>query len=192
MLERMSRGLQRRQLLEQVVSLDVRDLGLEPQLGRQRPQLGRQSGRVQTAGVGDDLDSFVECQAQHVFHLLEKGGGVAAIGILLAELPEDHHRQLGQVVAGQEIDLAPFEHLARGGQAVAIEARTIGDTKNFAIGWHENSFLCDEGDERSGGSRGQFARLLLDHRQDGAGFDMTLERDTNLGHFAGYRCSDRM
>ena len=42
-----------------------------------------QPGRVQSAGIGDDLDAAVERLAQHVFHLLEERHGVTARGLLL-------------------------------------------------------------------------------------------------------------
>src|SRR4029453_15635868 len=50
-------------------------------------------------------------------------------GVLQAVAAEDEHRQLGQVVAGQHVELAAVEHFLPGARPVAVEAGRVADAQ---------------------------------------------------------------
>src|SRR5581483_8681912 len=123
-------GLERREVREDVVALDVRDAGGDAELLREAGRLRGEPRRVQAAGVDDDLDPALDARPEHLFQLAEERLGVAGARALHAVLEQDHERQLGEVVAGQDVDRAALDHLARGAQAVAVEAAAIRDAKH--------------------------------------------------------------
>jgi hypothetical protein len=125
--ERVAVPLERGQAREQVVALDVRDAGAEPQPRGQLPELRGEPGRVQAAGARHDADAPLERETEHVLHLPQERGRVARARVFLAGPPEQEHRQLGQVVAREDVDRATVEHLAGGAQPVAVEPRGVGD-----------------------------------------------------------------
>ena len=91
-----------------------------------RRDLRRAARGVEPSGVGDDEDPGVEAVGEHVLHLAHERGRPAALAAL-ALLGEQAHRQLGEPVAGEDVDVhAPGEvrvdDLARGGEPVAVEA----------------------------------------------------------------------
>ncbi|COW90080.1 Uncharacterised protein [Mycobacterium tuberculosis] len=75
-------------------------------------------------------------QAQAVLELGQEGLRVAAIGVFHAVATENQHGQLGQVVAGEIVQLAAGQHLAHGGEAVAVEARAVSDTHGTTVRGH--------------------------------------------------------
>ena len=103
-------------------------LDAEPR--RELLELGGEPGGVEAAGVDDDLDAALDAGAEHLLHLAEEGARVAGVRVLHAILEEDHHRQLGEVVAGEHVDRPALDHLARGAQPVAVEAAAVGDAKD--------------------------------------------------------------
>ena len=64
---------------------------------------------------------------EHLLHLGQEGVGPAPGRVALAALPQDEHGQLGQPVAGEDVDGPALDHLAGGRQAVTVEARAVGD-----------------------------------------------------------------
>ncbi len=108
----------------QVVALDVRDPRAGPELLERRGE----PGRVEPARVGDDLDAAGDAVGEDVAHLRQEGLRVPGVGVLGLGLREDEHRQLGEVVAAQDVDRPAVEHLPRGVQPVAVEAGAVPDT----------------------------------------------------------------
>ena len=100
----MAGGLELADSRQQVVALDVRDLRTQTQALEQLAQLHRETGRVQTPGVGDDLHAAVDRQARDLLHLAQERGRVAGVRILLARLPEDQHREraLARVLGAED------------------------------------------------------------------------------------------
>ena len=90
-----------------------------------------EAGRVESTGVGDDRDATLDGEPERFLHLAEERLGEAERRILGPVPAEDEHRQLGQIVAGEHVELAAVEHLAHGGEAVAVEPRRIGDRSGF-------------------------------------------------------------
>src|SRR5580693_1132570 len=86
-----------------------------------------ESGRVQSASVRDDSYARVQRQAEAVLKLAQEGPGVAEVGVLQPVPAQNEHGELGQVVAGQDVQLAAFEHLSHGGEPVAVEAGRVAD-----------------------------------------------------------------
>ena len=76
--------------------------------------------RVQSASIGDDLDTPVQTRAHHLFHLGHKRPCVAARppGACLGQ---DEHGELGQPVTGEYIDVAPLHHFPGRAQAISIK-----------------------------------------------------------------------
>ncbi len=67
----------------------------------------REAGGVQAAGVGDDPHALLQRQPEAVRDLGHEGAGVAERGVLEPVLAEDQHGQLGEVVAGDDVDPRP-------------------------------------------------------------------------------------
>ncbi|SHW48737.1 Uncharacterised protein [Mycobacteroides abscessus subsp. abscessus] len=105
----------------EVVALDVCHVDRQPELVGQGAYRCCQAGRIEAAGVGDDLHALVQGQAQRLLQLTQEGLGVAEVGVLGPVPREDQHGQLGEVVAGQVVQLTPGEHLVHRRQPVAIE-----------------------------------------------------------------------
>ena len=120
------------ELAQDVVALDVGDGGIDAELGGQCPQTVGQAGGIEATGVGHHLDAPVHAGAEDVLHLAVEGGGVAERRIALAGLEEDEHGQLGQVVAGEDVDGTTVDELAGRGQAIAVEAGAVGDAQTSA------------------------------------------------------------
>jgi hypothetical protein len=118
----------------QIVAVDGGNDGIETQLSGQFPQCLGEPGRVEPAGVHDHPDATLEAGPHHLFHLAEESAGIAAIGMLLAVAPQQRHGQFRQVVAGQVVDRAAFDHLAGGVAAVPKEARAVAYTDRFHAG----------------------------------------------------------
>ena len=112
----------------QVVAVDVGDLDRHAQPLRQRAHGVGEAGGVQAAGVGDDAYPAVLRQAQALLELGQEGLGVAAFGMLHPVAAENEHRQLGQVVAGQVVELATDQHFPHRGEPVTVEPRAVPDT----------------------------------------------------------------
>ena len=113
--------------IEQVVALDVGDAHVDAEpVGDVAHPLGA-AGRVEPAGVADDLDATIDARAEDLLHLGQERRGVAGVGVARLGLPQDEHRQLGQPVAGEHVDRAALDHLPRRRQPVAVEARAVGD-----------------------------------------------------------------
>ena len=119
----------------QVVALDVGDRGVEAEPLRNLTQRVGQARRVEAAGVADDAHARLEGEAQAVLDLAHEGAGVAQPGVLELVTTEDQHGQLGEVVAGEDVEPpravraldAPLQHLAHRGEPVAVEAGAVAD-----------------------------------------------------------------
>ncbi len=112
---------------DQVVTLDVGDVDRKTEPLGQRPHRGGQPGGVQPTRVGDDPHTAIERSAQAVFELGQECLGVAAVRRLGAVAGQNQHGQLGEVVAGQVVQVAAGKHLAHRRQPVAVEARAVAD-----------------------------------------------------------------
>ena len=85
------------------------------------------AGRVEPAGVGDDLDAALDARAEHLLHLREERRCVAELAVARPLLVQDQHRQLGQPVAGEHVDVAALDHLLGRREPIAEEAAAVGD-----------------------------------------------------------------
>ena len=110
-----------------IVTLDVGDLRVQAKaLGELGQSLSHPS-RIQAAGVGDNLDAPVQTGTEYVLHLREEGAGVALVRATLPRLPQNQHRQLGEVVTGQEINGPALQHLPRRAHAIAPVSGAVCD-----------------------------------------------------------------
>ena len=111
----------------QVVALDMGDLGVEAEPFGERADSGGQARRVQPAGVRDDPDALVECGAQALLELGQEGLGISAVRGFGAVAGQDQHGQLGEIVAGDVVQVAAGQHFAHCRVTVAVEPRAIAD-----------------------------------------------------------------
>ena len=107
--------------MQQVVALDVGHRDGHSEFVGQRPYRLGQAGRVESAGIGDDAHAAVLGQTQTLLHLNKEGLGITAVRTLHPVSTEDQHGQLGQIVAGQIVQLTADEHLAHRGKTIAVE-----------------------------------------------------------------------
>ncbi len=121
---------------EQIVAIHVGNGGLQAQTVRDLRNGGGAPGRVQAAGVGDDLDPLLEACHHDLLHLGDEAAGISASGAAGLGAGEDQHRQLGQPVAGENVDGPAFDHLLGSRKTVAVEAGTVGDSDRIA---HDDS-----------------------------------------------------
>ena len=125
MAEMTARG-QLGQSAHEVVAVHAGDhRGQAQPLGHVRHRLGAAPG-VEPARVGHHLDPGVQAGPHDLLHLGHEGAGVAAPRSLGPGAGQDQHGQLGQPVAGEEVDGPALHHLRRGRQPVAVEARAVG------------------------------------------------------------------
>jgi len=111
----------------EVVALDVRDVDAQTELLRELTYGRRTSGGVETPCVGDDADALLPGGAERFLELAQERRRVTLGGILHLRPEEDQHRELGEVVAGQDVEIAAVEHLAHRGEPVAVETGTVAD-----------------------------------------------------------------
>ncbi|SHU36593.1 Uncharacterised protein [Mycobacteroides abscessus subsp. abscessus] len=98
------------------------DVGRDAQLLGQRANGIGQTRGIESSRVGDDPHTLVLGQTEALLELAQEGLGIAAFGRLGAIATEDEHRQLGQIVAGQVVQLTAGEHLVHGRYSVTVEA----------------------------------------------------------------------
>ena len=125
--QRVARFLQLAETVGDVVAVDVRDAQVVPAAGGQLAGGGGEPGGVQPAGVGDDADPVRHQVVERGVELVEERDRVALGGVLGARLAEDQHGDLGEVVAGEDVDAAGGSHVGHGRGAVAVEAGAVAD-----------------------------------------------------------------
>ena len=114
--------------VHQVVAFDVGDVDVEPQSVGDLAHLVGAARRVQPTGVGDHLDAPLDARRRAPAPSGAGTCGVAELGVARSLLVEDEHRELGQPVAGEHVDVRPpFDHLLGGRQPVAEEPAAVGD-----------------------------------------------------------------
>ena len=124
---------------KEIVAVHVSDRGRQPEAFR---DLGHRCGapvRVEPSCVGHHLDAPVQTGTHDLLHLGDERARVAAVRALQAGASEDQHGELGQPVAGEYIDRSTLDHLRGRGQAVAVEAGTVGDADRFG---HDSTSAC--------------------------------------------------
>ena len=85
------------------------------------------AGRIEASGVADDLDPALDACRQHLFHLDQERRGVSEVAVAGPLLVQDQHRQLGQPIAGEHVDVAALHHLFRCRESIAEEPAAVGD-----------------------------------------------------------------
>lgn len=113
----------------EVVALDVGDAEGDADAVRHLPYGSRESGRAEPARVGDDPDALLVGEAQGVLELAQERAGVPGGGVLQPVAGQDQHGQLGEIVAGEDVQAAAGEHLTQGVGAVAVEAGEVADAQ---------------------------------------------------------------
>ena len=84
-------------------------------------------GRIETTGIGDDLDALLRTGRDHIAQLLEEGAHIACVATTaLLLVVENGHGEFGEIITGEHIDRPAFDHLQRRRQLVAIEAAAVG------------------------------------------------------------------
>src|SRR4030095_6384562 len=97
------------------------------------PRRVRAAGRVEPAGVDDDLDAALQTRRGDLLELAQKRPRIAERRFLETILEQDHQRQLGEIVAGEHVDRPALDHLARRAETVSVEAGAVGYAEHR---WH--------------------------------------------------------
>ena len=95
------------------VVFDVRNVDCDPQSYGDLADPFGAAGRIETAGVADDLDPALDAGAEHLLHLGEEHRRKPELAVASPLLVQYQHRQFGQPVAGEHIDVAALDHLLR-------------------------------------------------------------------------------
>ena len=119
--------LQRVEATEDVIAVDVGDAQLVAVAGDQVAGCGGQPARVEPSGVDDEADPVGDEVLERGVQVLQERGRVALGGIFGPGLAEDEHRDLGEVVTGEDVDAAGSGHVGHGRGAVAVEAGAVPD-----------------------------------------------------------------
>jgi hypothetical protein len=120
------------------------DLQRDTEFGRQREQRVAAGQRVHATGVRDDANALRLQLRQRLAHRdLHEVHRVAGTGVLRALRGQDRHRDLGEVVEHQVVDLAMVQQLRHGQCGVAPESRGAADAYRAApfrrVGIHLHS-----------------------------------------------------
>ena len=91
--------------------------GSRPRPGGDLAEPVGEAGGVEPAGVGDDLHAALEGEAEAVLDLADEGAGVAEGRVLELVLAEDEHGELGEVVAGEDVEALPSSAHPRASRA---------------------------------------------------------------------------
>lgn len=123
----------------EVVALDVGDAGGDAESVGEFPDVLREARRVEATGVDDDPYPPLMGETEALLQLPQEGTGVPRRGVrrvLEAVAAQDEHGQLGEVVAGEDVELAAGEHLAHGFETVAVEAGGVAyaEGRRVALG----------------------------------------------------------
>jgi hypothetical protein len=103
------------------------DRGLQAEPFGQRPHRDCKAGRIEPAGVRDDPHASIQRGAKALLELGQEGLGITAIGGFGPVAGQNEHRQLGEIVAGEVVEVAAGQHLAHRRVPVAVEARAVAD-----------------------------------------------------------------
>ena len=132
MPQRVTGWRQRIEAVEDIVAVDVGDAQLVAAAGGQLAGCGGEAGRVESAGVDDEPDPIGHEGLEGGVEVVEEAGGVALGGVFGARLAEDEHRDLGEVVAGEDVDAAGRRHVGHGRRSVAVEPGAVPDADGTA------------------------------------------------------------
>ena len=110
-----------------VVAFDVRDPQVVTVACDQFAGRGGQPGGVESAGIDDEPDPVRHEVLERRVEVPEEGRRVARGAVLGARLAEDQHRDLGEVVTGEDVDAAGSRQVGHGRSPVAVEARAVPD-----------------------------------------------------------------
>ena len=117
---------------EDVVAVDVGDPQVVAAAGDQLAGCVGQPGGVESAGVDDEPDPVGDEVLERRVEVLQEGGRIALGAVLGARLAEDQHRDLGEVVAGEDVDAAGARHVGHRRSAVTVEAGAVPDADRDA------------------------------------------------------------
>ena len=129
----MARLLESVEAAEDVVAFDVRDPQVVTVACDQFAGRGGQPGGVEPAGVDDEPDPVRDEVLERRVEVLQEGRRVALGAVLGARLAEDQHRDLGEVVTGEDVDAAGSRHVGHGRSPVAVEARAVPDADRCRV-----------------------------------------------------------
>src|SRR6185312_3949302 len=79
------------------------------------------------AGIDDEPDPVRHEVFDRRVEVLEEGRRIALGAVLRARLAEDQHRDLGEIVTGEDVDAAGSRQVGHGRSPVPVEARAVPD-----------------------------------------------------------------
>jgi len=123
----MARLLQGVEAREDVVAVDVGDAKVVAAARDQFAGRVGQPGGVEPSGVDDELDPVGDEVLERRVEVLQEGSRIPLGAVFGARLAEDQHRDLGEVVAGEDVDAAGSSHVGHRRSAVTVEPRAVPD-----------------------------------------------------------------
>ena len=111
----------------QIVTVEPGHLGRQAETISQLGDLAGEPRRVEAARIRDDPDPPVQHGTQHLLQLDEEGTGVAGRGVFPSSLPQDQHRQFGEIVTGDDVHGTALHDVAHRREPVAVETRRVRD-----------------------------------------------------------------
>src|SRR5271166_5698995 len=124
----MARPQQRVKARKDVVATNVGDPQVVTAACNQFAGCGDQPGGVESARVDYEPDPVGDQVLERGIQMLQEGGRIALGAVFGPRLAEDQHRDLGEVVAGEDVDPARSCHVSHRRGAVPVEARAVSDT----------------------------------------------------------------
>ena len=112
---------------EDVVAFDVGDPQVVTAACDQFAGCRGQPGGVEPSGVDDEPDPVRDEVLERRVEVLQEGGRIALGAVFGARLAEDQHRDLGEIVAGEDVDAAGPGHVGHRRRAVPVEAGAVPD-----------------------------------------------------------------
>ena len=112
---------------EDVVAFDVGDPKVVAAACDQFAGRVGQPGGVESSGVDDELDPVGDELLERRVEVLQEGGRIALGAVFGARLAEDQHRDLGEVVTGEDVDAAGARHVGHRRSAVTVEPGAVSD-----------------------------------------------------------------
>ena len=112
---------------KEVVASDVGDPQLVTPACDQFAGCRDQPGGVQPSGVDDEPNLVRDEVFERRVQLRQEGGRIALGAVFGPRLAEDQHRDLGEIVAGEDVDPAGPGHFGHRRRAVPVEARAVPD-----------------------------------------------------------------
>jgi hypothetical protein len=116
----------------QVISFDMRHAHRQAKALAQLAEPSGEAAGIEPAGVDDQPHSALRRQPDAVLELGGERPGIAERRVPGLVARQDQHRQLGEVIAGDDVDVPGFQQLAEGRGPVSVEPGGVPDAHDLS------------------------------------------------------------